>query len=93
MKEYFVVTIKGRLFKFTRISSSSFDTWYSISEMINPKEVLYRMSKTIGDSWKIKTLRLPLAIYSYESDFSDAIEKNEKDERQQGYQPSFCLSL
>ncbi|MDB5245732.1 MAG: hypothetical protein JWQ40_126 [Segetibacter sp.] len=93
MKEYFVATIKGKLFEFKRISTSSFGTWYTISVILNNEEVKYSMNNTRKGVWKIITQRLPTVIYSFESDLCDLIEKNEMNEKQTGYWPKFGLSL
>lgn len=93
MKEYFVTTIKGRLFEIKRTSASNFGTWYTISVIINNQEVKYSMNNTCKGVWKIITKRLPTFIYRLESDLCDLIEKNEMNEKQTGYQPRFGLEI
>ncbi|MCW3113026.1 MAG: hypothetical protein JWR18_1422 [Segetibacter sp.] len=93
MKEYFVATIKGRLFEIKRISTSNFGTWYSISVILDEEVVQYNMSNTSGGLWKIITQRLPSVIYIFERELCDLIEKNEKNEKHTGYHPRFGLAI
>jgi hypothetical protein len=93
MKEYFVATIKGRLFEIKRISTSDFGTWYTISVILNQQQLKFSMNNTCKGLWKIITQRLPTVLYTFESYLGEVIEKNEMNEKQTGYQPRFTLTV
>ncbi len=80
MKDFFARTYRGHQFEFTRVLSSSFDTWYHISVNLNNVNIKYRMHNDKEGTWKITIKRLPPLLYSLEGEFNDLIKLNEKPE-------------